>query len=116
MRSKEQLKYLAMRAKKMVGRLTNTELPSSEKLRENFSKKGEELTPAEAELLLTEIKIHRGLLTVQSHFSEKEGTEVSIKGDKPATKAEVAALRDDVEKLKGAASPPPQKTTRSHGR
>lgn len=116
MRSKEQLKYLAMRAKKMVGRLTDKELPSAEKLRENFQKKGEELTPAEAELLLTEVKIHRGLLSVPSHFSEKSGEEVNVKtGDKPATKAEVDAIRDDVEKLKGR-SEPAQKYTRSHGR
>ena len=60
-RSQDEMKYLASRAKKMVGRLTNRELPSAEKLRERFAAKGEELSGAEAQMLWLEIRTHRGL-------------------------------------------------------
>jgi hypothetical protein len=57
----EEMKYLVMRARKMTARLTNRELPKADELRQNFAGKGTELTPAQAEYLLRQVRIDRGL-------------------------------------------------------
>lgn len=90
----DEMRYLTMRARKMVARLTNRELPDAESLRTNFSEKGTELTPAQAAFLIKQIRIDRGL---------ELGTPIDEKKEKPQPKAEVT-------------SRPLQKESRSYGR
>lgn len=88
-KSNEDMKYLAMRAKKMVGRLTNSELPSPQKLQENFERKGVRISDLESKTLLREIKIARGIIAGHSAFGE-EKQEKPERTEKPRVKAEVA--------------------------
>lgn len=85
-KSNEDMKYLAMRAKKMVGRLTNSELPSPQKLQENFERKGVRISDLESKTLLREIKIARGIIVGRSAFGEEKPERT----EKPRVKDEVA--------------------------
>lgn len=89
MRSREEFRYLAMRAKKMVGRLTDTELPSAAQLTKSFENKGVSITEREAEILAKEIRIHRGVLNEKSYFAEDEKAAPQEHQEKPAPKQEV---------------------------
>ena len=101
MRSRDEFRYLAMRAKKMVGRLTDSELPSAAQLSKSFENKGVSITEREAEILAKEIRIHRGVLNEKSYFAEdnqplnKEAVKDAVReviAEKPHQKQEVASV------------------------
>lgn len=107
----------------MTARLTDKELPSAEKLRDNFASKGTPITDREAEILLREVRVHRNIEDGESKFTDPEDKE------KPAAKAELQDVISRVGKLEEEArqrsvygsveeekKPAPVKTDRSYGR
>lgn len=119
--SEDDMKYLAMRAKKMTARMPD--VPSPEELKASFDRKGDSITLGQAQELVVAVEQHRAKMGITPSAQKARGNRTGeASTSKPESKEELSELASRVAKLESAQTyssathhPPEQKTTRRYG-